>query len=91
MRALKVTLLSALAAAALAAAPANAGPHFGHGGGHWHGGYWGGGYWGGPGLVFGLAGAAIAAGVAASAYCVSYVPVYDNWGNYVGRRPVNAC
>lgn len=90
MRALKVTVLAAVAAAALAAAPAPAaaGPHWHGGGGHgWghHG--WG---WGGPGLVFGLAGAALLAGVAAES-CVSYVPVYDKFGNVVGRRAVNAC
>ena len=94
MRALKATILATVAAVALAAAPApaSAGPHWHGGGGHggWgHHGGWGGG-WGGPALVFGLAGAAIAAGIAADA-CVRYVPVYDNWGNYVGRRAVNAC
>jgi hypothetical protein len=88
MRALKVTIFSA--ALALAAAPALAGPHW-HGGGHGHG-HWGGGhgYWGGPGLVFGLAGAALLAGVAADA-CIRYEPIYDDYGNYVGRRPVNMC
>jgi peptidoglycan/LPS O-acetylase OafA/YrhL len=67
-------------AVALAAAPANAGPH-------WHGH----GYWGGPGLAFGLFAGAVAAGVAADAYCVRYEPTYDNWGHYIGRRPVNVC
>jgi hypothetical protein len=80
MRTLPVTILSALAALALAAAPANAGPH-------WHGH----GYWGGPGLAFGIVGGLLAAGVAADEYCVRYVPVYDHWGNIVGRRPVNEC
>ncbi len=94
MRAITITVLSALAVLTLAAAPALAGPHW-HGGGHggWGGHHgWGGhGYWGGPGLVFGLAGAALAATVAANAYCVSYAPIYDAYGNYIGRRPVNAC
>jgi hypothetical protein len=80
MNTIFATAFAAFAALALAAAPAEANPH-------WHGH----GFWGGPGLVFGLAGAAIAAGVAADAYCVRYVPVYDHWGNYVGRRPVNEC
>jgi hypothetical protein len=71
--------LAFAAAVALSAAPANAGPH-------WHGH----GYWGGPGLAFGL-GAAIVAGVAADAYCVRYEPAYDNFGHYIGRRPVNVC
>ena len=79
MRALNVSILAA--ALALATAPALAGPHW-HGHGH--------GFWGGPGLVLGLAGAAIAAGVAADA-CVRYEPVYDAYGNYIGRRPVNMC
>lgn len=81
MRASKVTILSAAAVFALASAPAFAGPHW-HG--HSHG------FWGGPGLVFGIAGAAIAAGVAADA-CLSYEPVYDKYGNYLGRRAVNMC
>lgn len=80
MNAIAATAFAVFASVALAAAPAEAHPH-------WHGH----GFWGGPGLIFGLAGAAIAAGVAADAYCVRYVPVYDNWGNYVGRRPVNEC
>ena len=88
MRALKATVLAA-AALALAAAPlpAFAGPHW-HGGG---GGGWGHhGFWGGPGLAFGLAGAAIAAGVVAGS-CTKWVPTYDNFGNVVGRHPVNVC
>jgi hypothetical protein len=80
MRTLQVTILAALAALTLAAAPANAGPH-------WHGH----GYRGGPGLAFGIVGGVIAAGIAADAYCVRYVPVYDRFGNIVGRRPVNVC
>jgi hypothetical protein len=82
MRALVTRVAAVLLAAlvALPSFPASAGPHF-----HGHG------FWGGPALIFGLAGAAIAAGVAADVYCVRYVPVYDNWGNYVGRRLVNVC
>jgi hypothetical protein len=80
MRAL--TALAFAAALALSAAPASAKPFYHH---HHHG------FWGGPGLIFGLAGAAIAAGVAADAYCVSYERVYDDYGNYMGRRRVNQC
>ena len=94
MRSLKVLAFASVAALTLAAAPVQAHPihpfphpapggHFGHGG-------WGPGYWGGAGLAFGLAGAALATGAYVD-YCVSYVPVYDDWGNYVGRRAVNAC
>jgi hypothetical protein len=87
MRALKVTVLSVLAAAALASAPvaANAGPHWHGGGGGWHRG------WGGPGLLFGLAAGALVAGAVADANCVQFVPVYDAYGNVVGRRRVWAC
>ncbi len=77
-----------------------------HGGG-WHGGYggWGGGYgWGLGALGVGLAAGALASG-AYYGYgypgygygygygdgCVSYQPTYDSYGNYIGRRPVNAC
>ena len=75
------TALAFAAALALSAAPASA-HEFHH---HHHG------FWGGPGLIFGLAGAAIAATVAADAYCVRYEPVYDDYGNYMGRRRVNEC
>ena len=81
MRALTFALLASFATLTLAAAPASASP-FHH---HHHG------FWGGPGLIFGIAGAAIAAGVAADAYCVRYEPVYDDYGNYMGRRRVNEC
>ena len=23
--------------------------------------------------------------------CIRYRPTYDDWGNYIGRRPVNVC
>jgi hypothetical protein len=81
MRALKATILASLAALTLASAPASAHPfpHFHHG------------FWGGPGLVFGLAAGAITAGIVADEYCVRYQPIYDAWGNYMGRRAVNMC
>jgi hypothetical protein len=81
MRALTFALLTSIAMLTLAAAPASANP--------WHHHHHG--FWGGPGFVFGLAGAAIAASIAADAYCVSYQPVYDDYGNYIGRRRVNGC
>jgi hypothetical protein len=91
MRVLKAAVLAAAAALTLAAAaaPASAGPHW-HGGGGWGHGGWGYHGWGGPGLAFGLAGAAIAAGVVAGE-CTKWVPTYDNFGNVVGRHPVNVC
>ena len=62
-------------------APASAHP-FPHPGGHGGHGFFG------PGLVIGLAAGAIAA----SAYdCIRYRPVYDAYGNYVGRQAVNIC
>ena len=89
MRVVKATILACAAALTLAAvAPASAGPHWG-GGGHWVGG-WGHHGWGGPAFAFGLAGAAIAAGVVAGE-CTRWVPTYDNFGNVVGRHPVNVC
>lgn len=54
---------------------------------HAHGGYHG--YWG-PGLVFGLAGAAILAGAAAN-NCYVEQPMYDRYGNFVGYRTINTC
>ena len=82
MRAFVATLMASAFAVSLAATPAAAGPfHHHHGGG----------FWGGPGLVFGLAAGAIAAGIAAEEYCTHYVEVYDDWGNYAGRRLVRGC
>jgi hypothetical protein len=80
MRALKLTAFAAIAAITLAASPASAQPFH-----HHHG------FWGGPGLVFGLAGLAIAGAIAADVNCVRYEPVYDDYGNYMGRRRVNMC
>lgn len=42
------------------------------------------------GLVLGLAGLAVAADVAAQS-CTEYRPIYDSYGNYLGREPVNVC
>ena len=78
------TAVAALAAltlsAAIGATPASAG------GWHpYHHGYWG------PAVAFGVIGLAAGA-IAASEYsCVRYQPVYDAYGNYVGRRAVNVC
>ena len=76
-----------------------------HGGGHWHGGGWHGGWhgrwnrggWGWAPFAFGaLAGAALAAPYYYGGYygynaCVTYRPMYDAWGNYVGQQAVNVC
>ena len=59
-----------------------------HGGWGYHHSGWG------PGLAFGLAAGALAAGAAAysaETSCVVYRPVYDRWGNYAGRQAVNVC
>jgi len=81
MRALSATILASVLGLTLAAAPASA-HSFGN---HQHG------FWGGPGLAFGLAAGAIGTGIAYEDYCVHYEPIYDAWGNYIGRRPVNEC
>ncbi len=62
-----------------------------HGGG-WHGGGWHGG-WAGPAIVGGLAaGALLAAPYAYGGYgCTHYAPIYDAYGNYLGRQLVNGC
>lgn len=90
MRASLKTAAAALAMLALAgaASPALAGPLH-HGGGHGGWGHHGYG-WGGPGLALGLFGAAIATGIAVDS-CIEYRPMYDAWGNYLGRRAVNVC
>jgi len=67
-----------------------------HGGG-WHGGGWGGGWgWGAAGLGLGLAAGALAYPYYGYGYgyddgCYRYRPIYDQWGNYIGQRPVNVC
>jgi hypothetical protein len=66
-----------------------------HGGG-WHGGRWhGGAGWAGPAVVGGLAaGALLAAPYYTYGYgngCYSYQPIYDAYGNYIGRQLVNVC
>ena len=72
---------------------AHGGHGFGGGGGHWHGGGWG------PAAV-GLGVLGLAAGAAIASQgpgyygddgCVAYRPIYDAYGNYMGRRPVNVC
>jgi len=78
--------------------PVHGGPaHGGPGHGNWHGG--GGGGWGpaavGLGVLGLAAGAAIAAQPDPGYYgddgCQAYRPVYDAYGNYMGRRLVNVC
>ena len=84
----KKTIVASLAALTLATAVVSASPasaHNWHGGWHGHGGFWG------PAAAFGVIGLAAGA-MAASAYeCVRYQPIYDAYGNYVGRRAVNVC
>lgn len=86
MRIIAHKVIASLAALALGAAVLGASPASAH---SWHGwrhhGYWG------PGVAFGVLGLAAGA-IAASQYeCVRYRPVYDGYGNYVGRRAVNIC
>jgi hypothetical protein len=85
--ALKNTIAASLAALTIGvtlvgATPASA---------HWHpGGHHG--FWG-PGIAFGVLGLA-AGGIAASAAednCIEHRPVYDRYGNFMGRQPVNVC
>ena len=95
-KSLKNTIAASLAALTLGLSVVGATPasahNFAHGGhGGWHGGHGHGGFWG-PGLALGVVGLAAAGAVAASEYnCTEYRPIYDRWGNYVGRQPVNVC
>jgi len=89
----------AASSAAFAAPPGHVYHHGYWGGGHWHGGWWG------PAVGLGILGLAAGAAIASQsappqpAYdygpgpdpCMSYEPVYDRWGRYVGRRWVDAC
>jgi hypothetical protein len=45
----------------------------------------------GPWVAAGVIGAAAAAAASAEDPCIQYRPVYDAWGNYLGRRAVNVC
>jgi hypothetical protein len=84
---LKKTVAGSLAALVLAlgvtaaATPASAW-------GYRHGGYWG------PGIGLGVAGLAVGAIIASQTPyygCTRWRPIYDAYGNYIGRRPVNVC
>ena len=78
---LKSTLAATLAALSLTAsvAAADAHPFWPHG--QWHHGFgWG------PAFAFGVFGGAIA-----TDSCLRYRPVYDAYGNYVGRHLINVC
>jgi hypothetical protein len=60
----------------------------GYGYGGWHHGYGG---WGwGPAIGLGLVAGAIAGGAYYDS-CYRYQPMYDQFGNYVGRQLVNVC
>ena len=84
MRILRTALVAsalALGLALTASAPASAHIHFG-GGGFGHFGHFG--HWGGFGLGV----------VDVGGYdddCVRWRPMYDAYGNFIGRRPVNVC
>ena len=77
------TVAASLAALVLgsslaASTPASANPWHHHG------------YWG-PAVALGVFGLAAGA-IAASEYdCVRYRPVFDRYGNFIGREPVNIC
>lgn len=73
------TLAIGVAATANPAAAKPMPPHLHH---HFHG------Y--GPWLGLGLVGA-VAASQLAYDPCVETRPIYDRWGNYLGRETVNAC
>jgi hypothetical protein len=85
---LNKTLAASLAALVLGASlsastPAAAGWRY------YHGGY--GGYWGGA-VALGVIGGLAAGAIVASQYdCVRYRPIFDHYGNYLGREPVNIC
>ena len=81
--------------------PGAHGGHFAGGGGHWHGG--GGHGWGAAAVGLGVLGLAAGAAIAAQPGpdydgpdpgddgCQAYRPVYDAYGNFMGRRLVNVC
>jgi hypothetical protein len=80
---------------AASATPASAHIHFGGGGfgGGWnHGGFGGGwnhGGWNHFGWHHGF-GVGYVGGYDDDS-CIRYRPMYDSWGNFVGRNPVNVC
>jgi hypothetical protein len=57
--------------------------------GYWHNGYWHNGWWG-PAFVTGVAVGAFAT-CPSSDGCWVYQPMYDAYGNYLGRECVNVC
>jgi hypothetical protein len=99
---LRKTIVGSLAALAIGVSAigsvgsASAAPYYPHGG--YHGGWHRGGWWG-PAVGFGIAGLAAGAIVASQAPygyygyggCTAYRPVFDAYGNYLGRRLVNVC
>ena len=99
MRNLRTALITTAIALGLglAAAPASAHMLGGGGGGHFGGGHFGGGHlggghfghWGhwGGGYGFG----AVDVGAYEGDSCVRLQPIYDDYGGYVGSRPVNTC
>jgi hypothetical protein len=81
----KKTVVGALAALTLSAAVIGATPASAGGWHHHHYGFWG------PGVALGVLGLAAGAMAASEYECVRYQPIYDAYGNYVGRRAVNVC
>jgi hypothetical protein len=100
-RKLAIGAVAALSLSAAAATPAAAWCNgWGCGGG------WGGGYNAGPAVAAGVLGGMALGAAAASAAQPRYYapapvyggdcwierrPVYDNWGNYIGRRRIRVC
>lgn len=84
MRTLRTVLAAALmlGAGLAASAPASAMPPHWHHGPHWG---WG---WGGAGIGLGLGLGALAI---EEGSCIRFRPVYDDFGNFMGRRAVNVC
>jgi hypothetical protein len=81
----KKTVVGDLAALTLSAAVIGATPASAGGWHHHHYGFWG------PGVALGVLGLAAGAMAASEYECVRYQPIYDAYGNYVGRRAVNVC
>ena len=82
-----LTFASAIPASPAAACGWNYPCGFYGGWGYHHG--WG---WG-PGAAVGLAAGALAAGAIYSAEtsCISYRPIYNRYGHYIGQRAVRVC